>query len=126
MIPNPGFYLWDRVVDTGWSQSPQFFRLESNDTKYTNQTLDSANFYVEPANYPTTTMRPLATPTSQFIYPLQEDMTEVYTNDTIIFEWYPPLLSTVNVIMTLVCDKLLEQASTLHGMISLDYIVPQE
>jgi hypothetical protein len=114
-IPNPGFYYWDKLTDNGWGQSPQFFRLESNDTRFENITLDSSPFYVEPHTYPTTTLHSHATPTAKFIYPLQEDVTDIYNTDTVTFEWRPPLQKGTNVIMTVVCEKYLLQTSSLFG-----------
>jgi hypothetical protein len=52
-------------------------------------------------------------------------MSTVYSNDTIIFQWYPPIPKDVNLVMTAVCKKFLIQASSLFGKIlmQLNYFI---
>jgi hypothetical protein len=112
---NPGFYLWDKITDNKLGQLPQLFRIESNDTQFANMSLDSSPFYIEPRAYPTTTLHSYSTPTARLLYPLKEDITEIYSNDTITFEWWPPLQKGTHVIMTVLCETYATQISSLFG-----------
>ena len=111
MTRNPGFYNW--VVEDITSFSlPQYFKLITNDTSVVSPTVDSGGFYIEPSNYPTTTLQSRSTETPRIIYPLKSDIDSFRFNDTIIFQWYPPLSKADVVVMLLRCETYVAGDST--------------